>query len=333
MKEYLNLLDEVLSEGTRQSNRTGIDTITIPGAMVRYNMTKGFPAVTTKKLPFKSVAGELCAFLRASSSSDDFVKMGCKVWDQNANEHGKDLNGNQVENKWLSNPYRRGHSDLGSIYGVQWRKWPGFTSLNASLPNLKELVGNAEAKGWSCLGVTDQEYIYAKEIDQLRLCLDTIVNNPHDRRIIFHAWNPAALDLGEMALPPCHLLYQFLPNAANKTISMCLYIRSNDLGLGHPFNAAEAAMMLALVGRLTGYEPKFVTVFMSDAHIYLNHIEPLKEQMAREPFAPPKLVINDHVPEFHRDGYHPEWLNLVEPSDFTLDSYQCHEAIKMDMAV
>jgi len=92
-------------------------------------------------------------------------------------------------------------------------------------------------------------------------------------------------------------------------------------------------MMLALVGRLTGYEPKFVTVFMSDAHIYLNHIEPLKEQMAREPFAPPKLVINDHVPEFHRDGYHPEWLNLVEPSDFTLDSYQCHEAIKMDMAV
>jgi thymidylate synthase len=137
-----------------------------------------------------------------------------------------------------------------------------------------------------------------------------------------------------MALPPCHLLYQFLPNATTREISLCLYIRSNDLGLGAPFNLAEAAALLHLVGRLTGYTPRWFTYFIGDAHIYENHLDMLKEQLARTPYPAPQLRLSDRIPQFSQTGcYEPEWLERVEPGDFSLEDYRHHAALTAPMAV
>lgn len=348
MKQYLELVQRTLTNGERHENRTGIDTIRTEGDMLRFDLREGFPAITTKKLAFKSVVGELCAFLRASRSAADFRKLGCKVWDQNANEN----------KQWLDNPYRAGEDDLGPVYGVQWREWPGVKFFKES-PS-PEAVAKMQADGWVYQGLVGEtgtaeiadgtEYdfkglLWTKEIDQLGDCVRTIIKNPDSRRILFHGWNPAVLD--QVALPACHLLYQFLPNKNTKELSMTLYIRSNDLGLGNPFNTAEAAALLELVARLTGYTAKILTIFISDCHIYENHLDMLNIQMTREPYPLPKLVINERVPSYNPEDnakfmnqngdaqieHIIEWLRLVEPEDFVLEGYQHHPAISAPMAV
>ncbi len=323
MQQYQQLIETVLAEGSWQDNRTGIRTLSVPGAMMRFDLSKGFPAVTTKKLAFKSVVGELCAFLRASRSAADFRALGCKVWDQNANEN----------RQWLANPYRAGLDDLGPVYGVQWREWPAYKVLDATAD---AQIAAAQRNGFTIVAPLAENgvarVLLYKPIDQLRECLDTIMNDPGSRRILFHGWNPAVLD--EVALPACHLLYQFIPNATTKEISLCLYVRSNDIGLGTPFNIAEAAVLLELVGRLTGYTPRWFTYFIGDAHIYENHLDMVREQLKREPFAAPRLTIAARVPAFAQTGkYEPEWLEKIEPSDFSLEGYQHHAPLTAPMAV
>lgn len=323
MKQYLDLVRTVLDTGNWQENRTGIRTISIPGAMLRFDLQEGFPAITTKRLAFKSVIGELIGFLRASRSAADFRALGCKVWDQNANEN--------VE--WLSNPYRLEEDDLGPVYGVQWRAWPAYKLIEA---DRKLQIQHAQERNFRVVGVvkdqgTDKVLLY-KAIDQLRNCLDTIINNPGSRRILFHGWNCA--DLDAIALPACHLLYQFIPNVATKEISLCLYIRSNDIGLGTPFNLAEGAALLHLVGRLTGYKPKWFTYFIGDAHIYENHLDMLNEQLQRTPHALPQLVLSDRIPDYAVTGqYEPEWMDKLDPSDFRLENYEHHAPLSAPMAV
>lgn len=330
MDQYINLVEQIFEQGDWQENRTGIRTLSMPGAMMKFDLEKGFPAVTTKKLAFKSVVGELVGFLRGYRSAADFRALGCKVWDQNANENAQ----------WLANPYRLQEDDLGSVYGVQWRKWPAYKLIDLSQPQGAAQVADALSRGYKQIGVleevTDSEKVESallyKAVDQLRECLETIMKDPGNRRILFHGWNVAQTD--EMALPPCHLLYQFLVNAKKREISMCLYIRSNDIGLGAPFNMAEGAALLHLVGRLTGYKPKWFTYFIADAHIYENHLGMLYEQIKREPYPLPSLKISDRVPEFAVTGkFEPEWLELVEPSDFSLEGYQHHEPLTAAMAV
>jgi thymidylate synthase len=292
--------------------------------MMRFDLLNdGFPAITTRKLAFKTLIGEMIGFLRAYKSAADFRALGCKVWDQNANENSQ----------WLANPYRLETDDLGDVYGAQWRQWPAYKLIEAS--QIAQ-INDAIRKEFQIItrftedGV--EKVLLYKAIDQLRQCLDTIINNPTDRRIIFHGWNCAQLD--QMALPPCHLLYHFLTNPSKKEISMCLYIRSNDLGLGAPFNIAEGAALLHLVGRLTGYTPRWLTYFIGDAHIYENHLEMVHEQLKREPYQSPKLVISDRVPDFSQTGkYEPEWLEKVEPSDFSLEEYRHHSPLTAPMAV
>lgn len=324
MKQYLELVQTILETGSWQSNRTGIRTLSVPGAMMRFDLKKeGFPAVTTKKLAFKSVVGELVGFLRASRSAADFRALGCKVWDQNANENSE----------WLQNPYRLGTDDLGPVYGVQWRAWPAYKLLDA---DQALQIEDAQKRGFRLVSITEDEgkpkALLYKAIDQLRECLDTIIHNPGSRRILFHGWNCAELDA--IALPACHLLYQFLPNASTREISLCLYIRSNDVGLGTPFNLAEAAALLHLVGRLTGYQPRWFTYFIGDAHIYENHLPMLEEQLKREPFAAPNLILSERIPDYAKTGnYQPEWLEKVEPGDFSLENYQHHAPLTAPMAV
>lgn len=220
MKEYLSLVGKILKFGRWQNNRTGVPTIGLPGQLLSFDMNDGFPAITTRKLAFKTGTGELVGFLRAIRSAAGFRALGCKVWDQNANEN----------EQWLANPYREGLDDLGGIYGVQWRKWPAYKEIPvAQFAQVKDAL----SKGYSEISrrvVDDQEFIiFFKEIDQVRECLDKIMHNPTDRRILFHAWNPAQLDA--MGLPPCHLLYNFTCNDNAKELSLTLFIRSNDKGL------------------------------------------------------------------------------------------------------
>ncbi|KAF1041272.1 MAG: Thymidylate synthase [Herbaspirillum frisingense] len=323
MKQYQDLIQDVLDNGTWQENRTGIRTLSIPGAMMRFDLQKGFPAVTTKRLAFKSVVSELVGFLRATRSAATFRALGCKVWDQNANENAE----------WLANPFREGEDDLGPVYGVQWRQWPAYKVIDAART---EQIDAARRHGFSVVSkITENgqdKVLLYKAVDQLRDCLDTLIKNPASRRILFHGWNCAVLD--EVALPACHLLYQFLASPATREISLCLYVRSNDIGLGTPFNLAEGAALLHLVGRLTGLKPRWFNYFIGDAHIYENHIEMVTEQLKREPFPAPRLVISDRIPDYAVTGkYEPQWLEQVEPGDFTLEGYQHHAPLTAPMAV
>ena len=324
MHQYLDLVRQIFEQGSWQENRTGVRTLSIPGAMMRFDLQQGFPAVTTKKLAFKSAIGEMVGFLRGSRSAAEFRQLGCKVWDQNANEN----------KQWLENPYRLGEDDLGPVYGVQWRKWPAYKLIEQS--NFLQ-IEHARAHGFSIVSEVQEDgeepkLLLYKAVDQLRHCLDTIMTNPSDRRILFHGWNWAQLD--EMALPPCHLLYQFLANKSKGELSLCLYVRSNDVGLGTPFNLTEGGALLHLMARLTGYKPRWFSYFIGDAHIYENHVDMLQEQLKREPYASPQFAIADRVPEYAETGkYEPEWLEKVEPSDFSLVNYQHHAPLTAPMAV
>ncbi|KPZ22338.1 thymidylate synthase [Pseudomonas coronafaciens] len=223
MKQYLELVAHVIKHGTLQANRTGVNTISFPGAMLRYDLQEGFPAITTRRMAFKSAIGEMVGFLRGVSNAAEFRELGCKVWDQNANENAQ----------WLNNPFRKGEDDLGEIYGVQWRKWPAYKRIDTGNVAAIEL---ALGQGYRQIAESEEDgqsfVVLYKAIDQIRQCIDTIINDPGSRRILFHGWNCAQLD--EMALPPCHLLYQLHPNPQTREISLTLYIRSNDLGLLYP---------------------------------------------------------------------------------------------------
>lgn len=323
MIQYLDLVRTILDTGTWQENRTGVRSISLPGAMLRFDLREGFPALTTRRLAFKSAIGELVGFLRAARNAADFRGLGCKVWDQNANENAQ----------WLANPYRAGPDDLGEIYGVQWRRWPAYKLVDEDRPAQLE---DALERGFREIARFERDgkrqVLLYQALDQLRQCLDTVLRNPADRRILFHGWNCAQLD--QMALPPCHLLYQFLPNAAAREISLVLYIRSNDIGLGAGFNLCEGAALLHLVGRLTGYAPRWFTYFIGDAHIYENHLDMLEEQLRRQPLPPPRLVLSERIPDYAATGrYEPEWLERVEPEDFVLEGYRHHPPLTAPMAV
>lgn len=324
MQQYLDLVRQIFEQGSWQENRTGVRTLSVPGMSMRFDLQQGFPAVTTKKLAFKSAIGEMVGFLRGSRSAAEFRALGCKVWDQNANEN----------KRWLENPYRLGEDDLGPVYGVQWRKWPAYKLVDQS--NFVQ-VEHARANGFSIVSEINEDgeepkLLLYKAVDQLRQCLDTIMTNPSDRRILFHGWNWAQLD--EMALPPCHLLYQFLANKSKGELSLCLYVRSNDVGLGTPFNLTEGGALLHLLARLTGYKPRWFSYFIGDAHIYENHVDMLQEQLKREPYPAPQFAISNRVPAFAETGkFEPEWLEKVEPSDFSLVGYQHHSPLTAPMAV
>lgn len=326
MKQYLDLVQNIFDNGSWQDNRTGVRTRSIPGAMMRFDLQEGFPAVTTKKLAFKSAVGELVGFLRAYRNAAEFTALGCKVWNQNANEN----------RQWLANPYRLEEGDLGPVYGIQWREWPAYKLIDTRLPHSAAQIDDALSRGYTQIGLVEDggatSVLLYKAVDQLRACLDTIMKDPGSRRILFHGWNWAQLE--EMALPPCHLLYQFLVNIEKREISLCLYIRSNDVGLGTPFNLTEGAALLHLVGRLTGYRPRWFTYFIGDAHIYENHVDMLREQLTREPFPAPRLVLSDRIPDYAETGkYEPEWLEKIEPGDFSLEGYQHHAPLTAPMAV
>lgn len=301
MKNYQELLQLILDTGVRQSNRTGIDTLTLPGAMLKFDLREGFPAVTTKKLAFDAVKGELIGFLRGATSAADFRALGCNVWNKNANENAA----------WLDNDHRSGEDDLGRIYSAQWRNWRPHNG----------------------------ESVY--EIDQIAVALHTLRTNPESRRIIVNAWNPAELD--QAALPPCHVLFQLLPHVDSKVLHMTMYQRSCDMFLGVPFNIASYALLLSMFAAWSGYTPGTLTMFLADAHIYVNHLEQVQEQLARKPLPLPRLKMDilgtnigtgiDFETYFCSDVPLQQLLDDLDPEDIWLHGYLSHPAIKAPMAV
>lgn len=272
-KPYLDLLKKVLEEGEERKDRTGVGTISIFGTQARYDLSEGFPAVTTKKLYFRSVKAELLWFLEGSRNYKRLNELGSKIWDANAEA-----------DYWK--PKAKFAGDVGRVYGVQWRSWNG---------------PDGEA------------------IDQLGDIIEKIKKDPTDRRLIVSAWNAGELD--QMALPPCHVMFQFYVN--NGKLSLQMYQRSADMFLGVPFNIASYSLLLAMVAQVTGLEQGEFIHTIGDTHIYSNHIEQVKEQLDREPYELPKLWLN------------PEVKNIDEftMKDIKLENYKHHPTIKAPMAV
>ena len=264
MRQYLDLLETVLDEGTDKPDRTGTGTRSIFGHQMRFDLSEGFPAVTTKKLYTRSLIYELLWFLRGDSNIGYLEENDVSIWDEWADEEG----------------------ELGPVYGVQWRSWPA----------------------------TDGEHI-----DQIAEVVDNIRENPHSRRHLVSAWNVGQLD--EMALPPCHVLFQFY--VADGTLSCQLYQRSADIFLGLPFNIASYSLLTAMVAQVTGLERGEFVHTIGDAHLYQNHLSQARTQLERQPYDPPELHLAPDVASIDDFTY----------DDIELVDYDHHPHISAPIAV
>jgi len=319
MKNYNDLIRLVRDTGARESNRTGIDTLTLPGEMLKFDTRDGFPATTSKKLAFDPVKGELIGFMRGYTSAAQFRALGCRVWNQNANEN----------EAWLKNPHRKGVDDLGPVYGSQWRNWPSFKQLDENAP--LHLVEKIKADNWEEIGdyhFADQHRVFYKHTDQLANALHDVRHNSQSRRILVSAWNPAVMD--QVALPACHVLFQFLPRS-DGTLHMTVIMRSVDMFLGAPFNIASYALLLELFAKWSDRTAATLTMFLSDVHIYVNHLDLVEEMLSRTPFDPPELDVV--VPVGAAIMSLDELVLGIEPNDIQLLNYKHHPSIKAPMAV
>ncbi len=264
LKQYLELCEHVLANGTKKEDRTGTGTISTFGYQMRFNLQEGFPVLTTKKLHLKSIIHELLWFLQGDTNVKYLQDNGVRIWNEWADENG----------------------ELGPVYGHQWRSWP----------------------------TPDGE-----KIDQITNVINQIKNNPDSRRLMVSAWNVS--DVDNMALPPCHCLFQFY--VADGKLSCQLYQRSADIFLGVPFNIASYALLTMMVAQVCDLEPgDFVHTF-GDAHIYSNHIEQVNLQLTREPHALPKMKINPDVKSIFDFKF----------EDFELVDYNAHPHIKGAVSV
>ena len=264
MKQYLALLNHVLENGTEKEDRTGTGTLSVFGYQMRFDMSDGFPLLTTKKLHTKSIIHELLWFLNGDTNTKYLNNNGVKIWNEWADEEG----------------------NLGNIYGYQWRSWPG--------PD-------------------------GKHTDQIKEVIESIKNNPDSRRHIVSAWNVA--DIPNMALPPCHILFQFY--VAKGKLSCQLYQRSADIFLGVPFNIASYALLLIMVARQTGLIPGDFVHTLGDAHIYLNHLPQVRLQLERTPGKLPELSLNEKVSSIFDYKF----------DDFSIVNYNAQPHIKGEISI
>ena len=262
-QQYLDLLADILAHGVERGDRTGTGTLGVFGRQMRFDLAKGFPLLTTKKLHKKSIILELLWFLRGDTNVRWLQERGVSIWNEWADADG----------------------ELGPVYGKQWRSW--------TAPD-------------------------GRVVDQISAVVESLKTNPNSRRHIVSAWNPA--DVDDMALPPCHCLFQFY--VADGKLSCQLYQRSADVFLGVPFNIASYALLTMMMAKVVGLEPGEFVHTLGDAHLYLNHIDQAREQLSRAPLALPTLTIADKPDLFSFDY-----------EDFKLRGYQAHDRISAPIAV
>ena len=317
MKQYLDILEYCITNGTLSDNRTGTPTIRVPwGATFMHDMKNGFPLITTKKMPPKTIFTELEFFIKGITNKQWLQDRNCHIWDEWGNidswmpefekkqdalraKQGKELSSEQIEE--CKNQAMNECSDLGPVYGWQWRHWNGTYQFDHQNPfnNFSPLDPG---------------------IDQLQNVINTAKTNPNDRRLIVNAWNPAYEK--HMALPPCHYSYQILIH--NNKVNLIWNQRSCDMFLGVPFNIASYAMLLLLFAKELGYEPGILRGNLGDVHIYENHIPQVKEQLSREPYPLPTM----EIPDENWKGM----LNWTAKDGFILKDYICHERLCGDVA-
>jgi thymidylate synthase len=304
MNTYHTALRDVLETGTRRDDRTGIGTISKFGMQQRYDLSIGFPAVTTKKLAWKSVVGELLWMIEGSGDERRLAEIthGTRdgvvtIWTPNA-----------LAPYWKSKAKFEG--DLGRVYGVQWRHWRTVKQRETN-GTFKDSFGSTYRRVGNNIEV--------REVDQLKSLIEGIKADPYGRRHILTAWNPGELD--QMALPPCHCFAQFY--VADGKLSCQMYQRSCDMFLGVPFNIASYSLLTHMIAHVCDMGVGEFVHVLGDAHIYLDHVEQVKEQLGREPLPLPQLWLNPDIKD----------ITKFTMSDIRLENYQSHGPIKAKMAV
>lgn len=276
MKVYHDLLQDILDNGEHRQDRTGVGTLSVFGRQLRFDLRTGFPAITTKRLAWRAVVGELLWFLEGSTDERRLAEI----------THGQRDGNTTIWTPNAQSPYWKPHArwegDVGRIYGAQWRDWGGIDQINRLIEGLK--------------------------------------SKPHDRRHIISAWNVG--ELNSMALPPCHILSQYYVNGRNE-LSCHMYQRSVDTFLGLPFNIASYALLTHMIAQVCDLKVGELIISTGDTHIYLDHLDVVKEQLTREAYAQPVLYLNYDIRN----------IDLFSMSDIVLDNYIHHGPLKATMAV
>lgn len=292
-RQYLELVEAILQHGDDRVDRTGVGTRALHGQTLRFDLSDGcWPLLTTKRIPWKAVANELFWFLTGETNIRPLLEKKVSIWSDWPHQSYVKKTGDMIDMKTFEQrvltdeAFAKAWGDLGPVYGKQWRRWKG--------PD-------------------------GQEFDQITDVLHRLKRDPSSRRLLFHGWNVAELD--QMALPPCHLLYQFF--VAKNKLSMTLYQRSCDVGLGLPFNIASAALLIRMMAQQTGLEPGELFWVGHDVHLYHNHFEPISSQLTRTPRAFPKITL-----------HHPGDLFAYTTDHIQFDTaYDPDSTIKMDVAV
>ena len=346
-KQYQDLLQDILDNGYRKEDRTGTGTISVFGRQIRHKMSEGFPLLTTKKMAWKTMVTELLWFLRGDTDIRFLWENNCSIWDGDWEKHYKKTYGETYTLEEVKQMVKDGDHkihdsifDMGPIYGKQWRKW--------KTEKFKKFFNK--------YGYEDEKRIY---IDQIANLINDLKTNPDSRRLMVTAWNPA--DLEASVLPPCHYGFQVytrelsederneirdmryfnnrlhqeitgrdtkidLGNIPTRAISLMFNMRSNDVPLGLPFNLASYGLLLEILAKQVNMVPDELIANLGDAHIYLNQINGVKEQLTREPFELPTL---NQFPTY--EGSRPS-IESYTIGDFTLKNYKSHPSIKMPLS-
>lgn len=319
-QQYLDLLNRILEQGEKRGDRTGEGTQALFGTRMSFDLRKEFPLFTTKKMAWKSIVEELLWFIRGNTNSKDLEDKGVKIWRGNSTRDFLDKRGLK---------YPEGF--IGPGYGWQWRSWGKRYAVTEEQLDYGEVDRYRHGyfeKGKKVLDVNSQEpqpitHPDDVGIDQLAQVIETIKTNPTDRRMIVSAWNVA--EIAYMALPPCHLLFQFFVNQAEGTLSCQMYQRSCDMFLGVPFNVASYSLLTILIAKITGYQPGDFIWIGGDSHVYIPHVEQVLVQVNREPYPLPTI----EIPNLQTL----EDLENLTLDDIKLNDYQSHERLVGRMAV
>lgn len=312
MKEYTNLLNKIINEGEEHLDRTGVGTFAIFGGEVVFDLRERFPLVTIKKTLHDKAFKEMLWFIRGEPNTSYLKQHDVNIWDDWADEQG----------------------NLGPVYGVQWRHWPGklhefsherlmtWSKDPDSDPEVTRIATSCPFVGSKVDKNGEPIFIYQEEVDQLKELIEGLKKSPRGRRHIVTAWNPGFIK--DMGLPPCHYLFQcYVSNDGHLDLKMNK--RSTDAGLGLPFNIAQYALLTHLIARAAGLKPRKLIITFGDLHLYLNHVDKIKEMLnTLEPIdcKPQLLIKTDNV---DIDGYKPE--------DFVIVGYDSHPFIKLPIAV